>query len=276
MILVTGATGYIGQVVVARLQAEGEEVRRFSRSLGGNVTSFSDLKRAVDGCDRIVHLASSKDHTGDYSKVWCTNVLGTRNVLAVAKEEEIDRVVYCSSVAAAETIETPYSRSKAEAEKVVEKFQNGIEIPILRIAPVYDRQRLELFRKFRFIPVLKDLQLHLAYLDSIASAICLAVDKGKSKIYYIADRKPIMSEELFTAIGNGYKPLYISKSSIKIASAISVPIASIFRVLNLRPPVTPELIQAYAQNRKYDIKMAKKDLGYKPVDTLEKFREFLQ
>ncbi len=103
MILITGATGYIGRHLVARLVAQGERPRCLVRDISrakrilpadkvelveGATTSPASLGAAVQGVDTIVHAAfltaDRKQSTGnEYEK---TNVQGTASLIKVAKK----------------------------------------------------------------------------------------------------------------------------------------------------------------------------------------------
>lgn len=112
-VLVTGGAGFIGSHVVDRLQARGIEPRIFDlipspHHRAGNVdTVLGDLcdpdsaRKALDGCDAIVHLAAVADVdqvTKDPAHADRVNVRGTQVLLDSARELEIDRFVYASTI----------------------------------------------------------------------------------------------------------------------------------------------------------------------------------
>jgi nucleoside-diphosphate-sugar epimerase len=126
-ILVTGATGFLGQHLVRQLAAAGSEVRLRVLCRGsspwdnnpsvevchGDVTSREDVFRAVQGVERIYHLAGfvSRD-PGKAEALYLTHVEGTRNVCEAARELGISRMVHVSSSGTIAVSRTPVIRDE--------------------------------------------------------------------------------------------------------------------------------------------------------------------
>ena len=113
-IFVTGATGFVGHHVARALVAQGAELRLLVRkssnlanlegiagdTVVGDLAEPASLASAFDGCDAVMHVAA------DY-RLWIphpqamyrANVDGTRELLRLAREAKVRRVVYTSSVA---------------------------------------------------------------------------------------------------------------------------------------------------------------------------------
>jgi nucleoside-diphosphate-sugar epimerase len=124
-IFVTGATGFIGERLVQRLAERGCAVRALSRQshpasppgfdpqsagpwqharvelVHGDITDVESLRRGMQGCDRVFHLAAyAKNWAPDPQTFFRMNVQGMRNVFAVAKQLGVQRVVWTSSCVA--------------------------------------------------------------------------------------------------------------------------------------------------------------------------------
>jgi uncharacterized protein YbjT (DUF2867 family) len=121
-ILVTGGTGALGRNVVKLLIDSGHHVRTLSRRPGtgddwirGNLATGAGLEAAVTGIEAVVHAASA---TVQPQKVHATDVLGTRRLLAMAREAGVSHVVYVSIVGI-DGVSYPYYKGKLAAEAVM-------------------------------------------------------------------------------------------------------------------------------------------------------------
>lgn len=98
-VLVTGNKGRIGSVIEQQLNAAGHTVVGFDRASGNDLLDGKAVRAAAQGCDAIIHLASllggPKDDPDEIVEV---GLQGTWHVLMAAKEAQVQRVVYFSSV----------------------------------------------------------------------------------------------------------------------------------------------------------------------------------
>ena len=113
MILVTGSTGHIGNVLVRKLLNDGKRVRVLllpgedTRPLDGlavervegNVLDYPSLLEAFQDIHVVYHLAGIISiMPGENELLHLVNVLGTRNVVEAACSAGIQRLVYTSSI----------------------------------------------------------------------------------------------------------------------------------------------------------------------------------
>ena len=111
---VTGGTGFVGANLIRLLLQQGQEVRalvRHSSNLDnlkslnielvtGDLNS-SELSNLMSGCQVLFHVAAQYSlWQSDRQLLYRSNVLGTRNILACARQAGVERTVYTSSVAA--------------------------------------------------------------------------------------------------------------------------------------------------------------------------------
>ena len=163
-VLITGANGFIGGRLAERLaQEEGARVRGLVRAAVGtfnktslqigDVVDAAAMRRAVDGCDIVIHCAamqSGRAHLDDYRRV---NVGGTLNLLRAAREANAARFIHISTINAHGVppprdvhADSPlsfrgdfYSISKAEGERAAWQFarENKIALTVIRPACTY-------------------------------------------------------------------------------------------------------------------------------------------
>lgn len=118
MILVTGGTGFLGAYVIKNLVEKGHAVRAIRRSsslpfyieknvwekvewMDGDVLDVVSLQEAMQGVDAVVHAAAIVSFDKKARKeMYAVNVDGTANVVNVALEAAVRRLLHVSSVAA--------------------------------------------------------------------------------------------------------------------------------------------------------------------------------
>lgn len=194
-ILVTGGTGVIGNGAIPALLRAGHGVRLLTRHASRDVRGFpegveafeadlantEELTSAAAGCEVIVHIAGIVDETPPDVTFQKVNVDGTRHLLAAAKDAEVRRFVYVSSLGA-ERGESDYHRSKREAEALVQSFAG--EWLILRPGNVYGpgddtiSMLLKMMRTLPAVPMVDDgtQRFQPLWYSDIGKAIARSVD----------------------------------------------------------------------------------------------------
>jgi dihydroflavonol-4-reductase len=167
MILVTGASGFVGSAVVRRLLNAGHAVRALVRPTSsrvnladprleiaeGDLRDPESLSRAVTGIRFVFHVAALyRLWTREPQEIVQTNVEGTRSLMNAALRAGVERIVYTSSVATLkarpdgtpsdETFRLdpqsavgPYKYSKVVAERLVEAMAAEHKLPVIIVNP---------------------------------------------------------------------------------------------------------------------------------------------
>ena len=137
-IAVTGASGFVGRHLVARLQAAGHDVVPLSRGTGFDLAmpDAGALARALEGCDAVVHCAGINRElaTQTYDAV---HVRGTQALVAAAQAAGIRRVSVLSFLRARPDGPTAYHRTKWAAEALVR--ESGFDYTILKAGVIHGR-----------------------------------------------------------------------------------------------------------------------------------------
>jgi dihydroflavonol-4-reductase len=113
-VFITGATGFVGAHVARKYAAAGAVLRLLRRkssrldglagldaeTVVGDLRHPASLRSALEGCDALVHVAADyRLWVRDPKEMYAANVDGTRELLKMAREAGVPRVVYTSSVA---------------------------------------------------------------------------------------------------------------------------------------------------------------------------------
>lgn len=306
-VFVTGGTGFIGQHVVHMLLARGATVhllcRRPPRSLTGHPPNLhlfcGDLMdrqavcAAMQGCQTALHLAGC-------TRVWAkdpliyhrTNVLGTGNVLAEARQLSLQKVVYTSSCAAVsvvgdgtadersfrepERVSTPYARSKWLAEKVVwSALEQGVPITVVYPTRVYGPGRItdgnaatkaiDLYRRGKLPCILGDgaAMASWAYVADVARGCILALEKGHVGQRYILGGDNLSLNNVFALIDRltetTHRQVHVPR---RLALAVALFEECKANLLGLPPLITRGWVEALFQSRAYSSERAIQHLGY--------------
>jgi len=102
-VLITGASGRIGRVLMQGLAASGWSVSGCDLIGGENVvpadiTDLESMRAVMRNCAAVIHLAGAPNARGGWDKVWRSNVEGTRTVLEAARMEDCGQIIYASSI----------------------------------------------------------------------------------------------------------------------------------------------------------------------------------
>ncbi|MDE1896636.1 MAG: NAD-dependent epimerase/dehydratase family protein [Rhodospirillales bacterium] len=240
LVLVTGATGFVGAAVARAARAAGYKLRVTARrgSSKGNLTGLdaetiyldladpASFPAALQGCRYLLHVAA------DY-RLWVPNEADMRKVnidgsLALLREAEkagVERSVYTSSVAALGLTEdgspadetTPikpehhvgvYKRSKYDAEQTVRELARTQDIVIVNPStPVGPGDikptptgQMVLDAARGKMPAYVDTGLNVAHVDDVANGHILALEKGRQGESYILGGEDLMLRELLALV----------------------------------------------------------------------------
>ncbi len=308
---VTGGTGFIGSHVIECLLKKGWHVKALTRRkhlplflhfpkvqwIFGNLLNREVLRKAISGCDAIFHIAADyRLWSKNPKELYKTNVDGTRNLLSLAKENEIPRVVYTSSVGALGLYkdgtpaneDTPvhlkdmighYKRSKFLAERVAEKYaDSGLSVVIVNPStPIGPRDHKPTptgriivdFINGR-MPAYVDTGLNFIHVRDVAVGHILAYEKGKTGEKYILGNRNMTLKDFFNLLS---KITEIPAPRVRLPRNFVLSIAYINEVISKithKPPAVPlEGVRMSQYLMFFDSTKAVRELGL-PQTPLEK------
>lgn len=157
---ITGATGFVGQALLDRALAEGQELRALTRRdqppragvtwVQGDLDDTAALDRLVQGAEAVIHVAGVVN-TPDPAEFERGNVAGTLNLVEAALAAGVPRFVCVSSLSAREPELSVYGGSKARAERLV--MASPLDWTVVRPPWIYgpgDRDTLDMFKAARW------------------------------------------------------------------------------------------------------------------------------
>ncbi len=217
-VLVTGAAGFAGGVLVSKLIDQGYRVRVFVRNpsrlikaslskemdvVVGDITDESAVLQAVKGVDTVFHIAALFRQAGvSDAMYWDVNVGGTENLLNSSLKLGVKRFIHCSTVGVHGHIAgnpadenhcfSPgdiYQVTKLEGEKRAIQFyrKTGFPVSVVRPGPIYGPGDLRLLKLFklasrRITPILGNgnIKFNMVYVEDLADAFILASKEEKA------------------------------------------------------------------------------------------------
>ncbi len=315
--LVTGGTGFVGAAVVRALIERGERprclVRRGSdrRNLEGlavdivegDLTDAESLAAALQDCRALFHVAA------DY-RIWVrdpqvmqrVNVEGTRELMEAALRQNVERVIYTSSVAvlgkapggAPADEETPvclddmighYKRSKFLAEAEVRRLQREEGLPVVTVnpsTPIGPRDvrptptgRLVVEAAAGRVPAFVDTGLNVVHVDDVAAGHLLAFDRGVLGERYLLGGENLNLAEILAEVAalRGRRP-----PRLRLPRRPLFPLAlaaeTWARISGGREPLlTVDGLKMAAKPMYFSHDKAARDLGYQPRPAAEAIRD---
>ncbi len=297
-IFITGANGFIGKALAARLRELGAEVTGVdlvgdpaNGIVEGTTTDPDVWADALDGVDAVVHTAAIVSTVAPIDKAWEVNVLGTRKVLDAAIAAGVSRFVHLSSVAAygfdfPENVDetypvrvsggvSSYTDTKVNSEQVVLAAHAAGEIECVVVRPcdvygpgsVWIREPLALV-KSGLLPLPSGGKgiFDIVYIDNFVDGMVLVLssDKAAGQIFNIGDGNPVTCGEYFGRVAGwaGGKPRMVP---LKVAAPLLNVVGGLQRKIGKPNELGAAAMHLLNRPAGYSIEKARTVLGYEPI-----------
>ncbi|EMP82946.1 3-beta hydroxysteroid dehydrogenase/isomerase family protein [Leptospira santarosai str. CBC1531] len=307
-IFITGASGFVGEAAT-RILSKKHSVKAMSRSAkADSVISAAGGKpvrcelnsvdsNSLKGTDVVIHSAAYVEQWGPFSDFWKVNVDGTAQLLEASHKAGVKRFIFIGTEAALfygqpmldidesypypENSPFPYSKTKAEAEKLVLKA-NSSEMQTLSIRPRLiwgpgDKTVLPVLLKmiadgnFSWIDGGKALT-STTHIYNLIHSIELALTKGQGgKAYFVTDDEVFNFRNFLESLLATQKVTAPNRSIPGwLARFLGRVLEGIWKLLRIKnePPLTRFSVSIMSRDCTIKIDNAKKDLGYSPLLTV--------
>ena len=257
----------------------------------GDLRDRESLDRAVAGCGAVFHVAADyRLWAKDQSELYRSNVEGTRNLLAAAREAGVEKVVYTSTVGCigiprdrpgSEDVEVhleemagAYKRSKFQAEQVALEFA-GAGFPVVIVnptAPIGDHDfkptptgKIVVDYLKGAMPAFVDTGLNVVDVEDTSEGHVLALERGRPGERYILGCENLTLEQILTrlaGISGGKAPSW----RIPYAIAYMAGLASTgwANLTGVEPRAPLDAVKMARKKMFVSPDKAKRELGFNP------------
>lgn len=295
MILITGATGYIGSHLANRLVAQGERPRCLVRSKQraasllpvekidvaiGDTTQPASLAAAMQGVDIVVHAAfitaDRKQSAGNtYAE---TNVQGTINLVKAAQAAGVKRIIEISGLGTKPDRPGSYMQGRYLAEKAVK--ESGLQWTIIQPSVLFGKDApfikglANLIRSAPVVPLIGGgkIRFQPIYVEDVVTVIIKTLENPE-----------ICANKTFTIGGPAYYTftevidiLTSTMHKTRIKAPAPMPLvgvgAAVMEAILPKPPLTRAAMTLFSFDNTTDLHSVERDFGFTPTS----FTDFLQ
>ena len=301
-VFVTGALGFIGGALAARLRAAGTQVRgvdvRADATLGvvaGDISRAGEWQQHARGCETVIHTAaivSLRSGLDDFHRV---NVEGTRHALEAALAGGANRFVQLSSVTVfgndfpdgvteehpVRLLGVPYVDTKIAGEQVVlqEHAAGRLAVTVVRPGDVYGPGSrpwiltpLQELRRGRLVLPAGGRGVHSPiYIDDLIDGILAAVRTraAEGEVITLASGQGVSTGDYFGRIGAMIGRPRVRCAPDRALLALTGIQAAVDRLRGAPGEVNPNALRYLTRTGTYSIAKARALLGFEPRVSLD-------
>ena len=278
MIVITGATGFVGEEIVKQARAAGHPVRAIVRDpqraqwlkeryevelFHGNVLYAPSIEGAMEGANGVIHLVGIiyewKENTFER-----THTQAAKHVVDEAKKSGVKRFVHMSALGTRENAQSRYHQTKWAAEAYVRK--SGLAWTIFRPSFIYGPRDkgintlAQVVRRLPVVPVLGagNTKIQPISVETVAKAFVAAIrnDVSIGKTYDLCGPEAFTWNELYDklqgVLGTRKRKLHLPLPIARIQAAV-------FERVLPSPPFTRDQLLMLQEDNVGDPKPAERD-----------------
>jgi len=278
MIVITGATGFVGEEIVKQVRAAGHPVRAIVREphraqwladrygvelFHGNVLYAPSVEGAMRGANCVIHLVGIirewKEST--FERV---HTLATQYVVDEAKKSDVKRFLHMSALGTRASARSRYHQTKWAAEETVRKSR--LAWTIFRPSVIYGpndksvNTLATVVRRLPFVPVLGSgrTKIQPISVENVAAAFVAATrnDNSVGKTYDLCGPEAFTWNELYDAL---QKVLGLRKPKLHLPLPVARLPAAVLERLLPNPPFTRDQLLMLEEDNAGDPRPAERD-----------------
>ncbi len=280
MILLIGATGHVGSLLLEQLCRRGEHLRCFVRPTGrtdhigddidliyGDLEDGSSIHKALGGITTVVTTAF----------IWYA-----RNIIQACEAAGVKRAVFIGSTGVFSSVETDSVIQKRAAEQHI--FESELEFTLLRPTMIYGDERdrnishlVRFINKYPVFPIFGN-GLNLMqpiYVYDLVRAILDVMDDSRTyrKAYNLSGARAYCYSDIIDLIAQA-----LEKRMLKVHIPISLvlPAVSFYRRFVDDTRVDIHTVMRLRENKNFDFDCARSDFGYSPISFEEGIKKQVQ
>ncbi len=296
MILITGATGYIGRHLVSRLVAQGERPRCLVRNIKrassilpagtlefvqGDTTSPASLETPVQGVDTIVHTAfitaDLKQSAGNRYQE--TNVQGTANLVEAAKKAGVKRIIVISGLGTKPDKPGSYMQGRYLAEKMVK--ESGLDWTIVQPSVLFGKDApfikglTDLIRTAPVVPLIGGgkIMFQPIYVEDVVTVIIKVLqepERTKNKTYTIGGPAYYSFTQIIDAL---LQAMHKKRIRVPAPTPLVGIGAAVMEAVLPKPPLTKAAMTLFTFDNTTDLHSVERDFGFTPMSLTTYLKE---
>ncbi len=292
-ILVTGASGLVGQPLVAQLLRLGWQVRGLTRSpnkaselekmgceaVVGDIRDGQAIAQAVSGAHSLIHLVAILRPWRDLTYGSIT-AEGTEKIVLAAKRAGVERFIYVSALGVSAADTNPYMSAKWRAEEAVRA--SGLNYTIFRPSYLYGKNShfLKLLEQLTRLPIIPVVghgrqKLQIMWVENLADCVVASLRQEASynKTYEMGGPEALEFNEVLNlmCLIKGRPP----RLKLTVPYAIVKPFAALGAKLIPSLPATPETLELLLRDNICDVSYVQKTFGVQLVSFAQGLKKVL-